>query len=104
MGARHGGRVPTSNDGLVRANLAPFGPASHTALVRTVEHSERATNDPSQNMSPECFFFGSPLSLPVSMLVEESRIFEVCTFRTLHLHQGNLNQSEALSRRDDHCR
>jgi hypothetical protein len=33
----------------------------------------------------------------VSMLVEESRIFEVCLFRTLYLHRNTLIQSEALS-------
>jgi hypothetical protein len=32
----------------------------------------------------------------VSMLVEESRIFEVTTFRTLHLHHRRLNQNEVL--------
>jgi hypothetical protein len=32
-----------------------------------------------------------------SMLVEESRLFEVATFGTLHLHQGELNQSQVLS-------
>jgi hypothetical protein len=32
----------------------------------------------------------------VDMLVEESRIFEVSTFMTLHLHQNELIQSQAL--------
>ena len=31
-----------------------------------------------------------------SMLVEESRIFQVTTFGTLHLHQGELDQNEVL--------
>ena len=31
-----------------------------------------------------------------SMLVEESRIFQVSTFSTLHLHQSELDQSEVL--------
>jgi hypothetical protein len=31
-----------------------------------------------------------------SMLVEESRIFQVTTFGTLHLHQSELDQSEVL--------
>lgn len=39
--------------------------------------------------------FAQGYSLP--MLVEESRLFEVCTFSTLHLHRSNLIQSEALS-------
>ena len=30
------------------------------------------------------------------MLVEESRIFQVTTFGTLHLHQSELDQSEVL--------
>ena len=30
------------------------------------------------------------------MLVEESRIFQVTTFRTLHLHHRRLNQNEVL--------
>ena len=30
------------------------------------------------------------------MLVEESRILEVSTFNTLHLHQSELNQTQAL--------
>jgi len=30
------------------------------------------------------------------MLVEESRIFEVATFRTLHLYQNRLDQSQVL--------
>jgi hypothetical protein len=30
------------------------------------------------------------------MLVEESRILEVSTFSTLHLHQSELNQTQAL--------
>jgi hypothetical protein len=32
-----------------------------------------------------------------AMLVEESRIFQVCAFNTLHLHQGELDQSEMLT-------
>jgi len=32
----------------------------------------------------------------VPMLVEESRIFQVTTFRTLHLHHRQLNQNEVL--------
>jgi hypothetical protein len=32
----------------------------------------------------------------VPMLVEESRIFQVTTFGTLHLHQSELDQSEVL--------
>jgi hypothetical protein len=31
-----------------------------------------------------------------SMLVEESRIFQVTTFGTLHLHQSELDQSDVL--------
>ena len=31
-----------------------------------------------------------------SMLVEESRLFQVTTFGTLHLHQSELDQSEVL--------
>jgi hypothetical protein len=31
------------------------------------------------------------------MLVEESRLFEVLTFQTLHLHQGELDQEQLLS-------
>jgi hypothetical protein len=31
-----------------------------------------------------------------SMLIEESRIFQVSTFSTLHLHQSELDQSEVL--------
>ena len=30
------------------------------------------------------------------MLVEESRLFQVVTFRTLHLHQGELDESQLL--------
>ena len=30
------------------------------------------------------------------MLVEESRIFQVSTFRTLHIHHSKLNQNEVL--------
>lgn len=32
----------------------------------------------------------------VSMLVEESRIFQVSTFSTLHLHQAKLDQDQVL--------
>jgi len=32
-----------------------------------------------------------------SMLVEESRVFEVTTFGTLHLHQSELDQNQVLS-------
>jgi len=32
-----------------------------------------------------------------SMLVEESRMFQVATFSTLHLHQNELNQNQVLS-------
>ena len=32
-----------------------------------------------------------------SMVVEESRVFQVATFSTLHLHQNELNQSQVLS-------
>ena len=32
-----------------------------------------------------------------SMLVEESRVFQVATFSTLHLHQNELNQNQVLS-------
>jgi hypothetical protein len=32
----------------------------------------------------------------VAMLVEESRIFQVSTFGTLHAHQGKLNQNQVL--------
>jgi hypothetical protein len=31
-----------------------------------------------------------------AMLVEESRVFQVVTFQTLHLHQGELDQSQLL--------
>jgi hypothetical protein len=31
------------------------------------------------------------------MLAEESRIFQVCAFNTLHLHQSEPNQSQVLS-------
>ncbi len=31
-----------------------------------------------------------------SMLVDESRVFEVATFGTLHLHQSELDQNQAL--------
>jgi hypothetical protein len=31
-----------------------------------------------------------------AMLVEESRLFQVVTFRTLHLHQGELEQDQLL--------
>jgi hypothetical protein len=31
-----------------------------------------------------------------AMLVEESRLFQVVTFRTLHLHQGELDQNQLL--------
>jgi hypothetical protein len=31
------------------------------------------------------------------MLVEESRLFQVATFRTLHLHEAELNREQALS-------
>jgi len=31
-----------------------------------------------------------------SMLIEESRLFQVSTFGTLHLHQGELNKGEVL--------
>jgi len=33
----------------------------------------------------------------VPMLVEESRIFQVTTFSTLHLHQNELDQNQVLS-------
>jgi hypothetical protein len=33
----------------------------------------------------------------VPMLVEESRIFEVSTFGTLHIHRGELDQNQVLS-------
>jgi hypothetical protein len=32
-----------------------------------------------------------------AMLIAESRVFQVATFRTLHLHQDELNQSQVLS-------
>jgi hypothetical protein len=32
-----------------------------------------------------------------SMLVEESRLFQVVTFQTLHLHQGELDHDQLLS-------
>ena len=32
-----------------------------------------------------------------AMLVEESRLFEVVTFQTLHLHQGELDQGQVFS-------
>jgi hypothetical protein len=32
-----------------------------------------------------------------SMLIRESRVFQVATFSTLHLHQSELNQSQLLS-------
>jgi hypothetical protein len=32
----------------------------------------------------------------VGMLVEESRVFQVATFRTLHLHQSELDQNQLL--------
>jgi hypothetical protein len=38
--------------------------------------------------------FSQGYSIP--MLVEESRIFQVTTFGTLHLHQSELDQSEVL--------
>jgi hypothetical protein len=31
-----------------------------------------------------------------SMLIEESRVFQVSTFRTLHLHQSKLDQNQVL--------
>jgi hypothetical protein len=31
-----------------------------------------------------------------SMLIEESRVFQVATFNTLHLHQSELDQSQVL--------
>jgi hypothetical protein len=31
------------------------------------------------------------------MLVEESRLFEVVTFETLHLHRGELDEGQLLS-------
>jgi hypothetical protein len=31
-----------------------------------------------------------------SMLIEESRVFQVVTFQTLHLHQGELDQDQLL--------
>ena len=31
------------------------------------------------------------------MLIEESRLLQVATFGTLHLHQNELNQSQVLS-------
>jgi hypothetical protein len=30
------------------------------------------------------------------MLVEESRVFQVVTFQTLHLHQGELDEDQLL--------
>ena len=30
------------------------------------------------------------------MLIEESRVFQVATFRTLHLHQSELDQDQVL--------
>ena len=38
-----------------------------------------------------------------SMLVEESRIFQVTTFGALQLHQSELDQNQVLLRRDDYC-
>jgi hypothetical protein len=32
-----------------------------------------------------------------SMLIEESRVFQVATFNTLHLHQSELDQNQLLS-------
>lgn len=32
-----------------------------------------------------------------TMLVEESRLFEVVTFHTLHLHQSELDQGQLLA-------
>jgi hypothetical protein len=37
-----------------------------------------------------------PMTTVRSMLVEESRIFQISTFSTLHLHQSELDQSEVL--------
>jgi len=31
-----------------------------------------------------------------TMLIEESRVFQVATFNTLHLHQNELNQKQVL--------
>jgi hypothetical protein len=31
-----------------------------------------------------------------AMLIQESRVFQIATFRTLHLHQDELNQSQVL--------
>jgi hypothetical protein len=31
------------------------------------------------------------------MLIEESRVFQVATFSTLHLHQSELTQNQVLS-------
>jgi hypothetical protein len=36
------------------------------------------------------------------MVVEESRVFQVATFGTLHLHRSELDQKQVLFRRDGH--
>jgi hypothetical protein len=100
---------PTINEWLKRVNLVPELTKIPLSDSDRTGHLPKLFNDVISRLRlPRDF--EPPLSMAVtvhgrirfeqgyslSMLVEESRIFEVATFRTLHLYQNKLDQSQVL--------
>jgi hypothetical protein len=74
------------NDCIDRLRL-PRLPRDTEPPISLLEHSIAATEHGERR-------FAQGYSAP--MLVEEARLFQVTTFRTLHLHHRRLNQDEVL--------
>jgi hypothetical protein len=104
-----GNSNPQSKEWLRRVNLVPELiqiPLSDkdrtrhlTALFRDLIFRLRLAKDIDGSISAEATAHGQrrrEQGYSPAMLVEESRIFQVVTFRTLHLHVGELDQRRLL--------
>ena len=101
---------PMTKEWLRRVNLVPeltntpLSDADRTGhlhnLYRDLIHRLRLAKDTESPISVAAAAHGQirrAQGYTAAMLIEESRLFEIATFSTLHLHQSELNPRQVLS-------
>ena len=67
-----------------------------TSCFRTVAFAMKESHLAELERNHTCEGRSMPHGLSASMLIEESRVFEVATFGALQLHQSELDQNQVL--------
>jgi hypothetical protein len=86
---------PTITEWLRRVNLVPELPKLYYDLISRLRLSKDA-HPPISIAAAEHGRVRHGQGYTPSMLIEESRVFQVATFGTLHLHKSELDQNQLL--------